>query len=144
MNLFKRTSAVKTISVTDVSDSSIFEIGDSSHIKPRTRALAVQREYELFYGDEGNFEAFPIFTQPLPKPTIDEHVNFSKYNEFPFIQVNHIDVMSISASGILHIGSTKTIVAEARVKHIRQLEDDSNQQQDSSSNEERNDSLSSE
>jgi spore germination protein PE len=144
MNLFKRTSAVKTISVIGVSDSSIFEIGDSYHIKPRSRALAVQREHELFFGDEGNFEAYPIFTKPLPKPIIDEYVNFTKFDKSPFIQVNHIDVISISASGVLHIGSTKTIDAEARVKHIRQLEDDSNQQQDSSSNEERNDSLNSE
>ncbi|MFC0470358.1 spore germination protein GerPE [Halalkalibacter kiskunsagensis] len=142
--MFKRTSSVKTISVTDVSLGSIFEIGDSCHIKPRSKALAVQREYELFFGDEGNFEAFPIFTKPLPKSIIDENVNFTKHNDSPFIYVNHIDVTSCSASGVLHIGSTKTIDAEARVKHIRQLQDDSNQQEDSSPNEERNDSLPSE
>ncbi|WP_332692659.1 spore germination protein GerPE [Halalkalibacter lacteus] len=136
--MFKRTSSVKTISVTDVSIGSVFEIGDSCHVKPRSKALAVQREYELFFGDEGNFEAFPIFTKPIPKPIIDEYVNFKKYNESSFIQVNNIDVISCSASGVLHIGSTKTIDAESRVKHIRQL------QEDSDKNGKRNDSLSSE
>ncbi|WP_100407424.1 spore germination protein GerPE [Bacillus solitudinis] len=123
--MFKRTSNVKTITVTDISNGSIAEIGDSLNITPRSKALAVQREYELFYEDEGNFEAFPLFTQPIPKPIIEEKINLKKYHDSSFIHVNHIDVISFSTAGVMHIGSTKTIDAESRVKHIRQLLNDS-------------------
>jgi len=119
--LFKRTSIVKDIHVRSVSASSIFLIGDSSHITPRSRALAIQRQAELFYGQEGDFNQFPVFYKPIPKPYTDEHVTFSRYNISPFIKVNHIDVLGVSASSVMQIGSTKTYNGEARVKHIRQL-----------------------
>ncbi|WP_416148233.1 spore germination protein GerPE [Salipaludibacillus sp. HK11] len=123
--MYKRTSIVKTIKVRDVLSNSIFEVGDTRHITPRTKVLAVQRKYEQFYSDEGNLDAFPIFTKPLPEPTINRSVNFNKYNESFIINVNHIDVISVSTSSVLHIGSTETINAEARIKHIRQLLNDS-------------------
>lgn len=123
--MFKRTSNVKNINVTNVSFSSVFEIGDSCHITPRSKVFAVQREYELFYSDEGNLKTYPIFTMPLPKPMSDESVNFMKYNESFAINVNNIDIIAVSGSGVLHIGSTKTIDSESRTKHIRQLLDES-------------------
>ncbi|MFC0557690.1 spore germination protein GerPE [Halalkalibacter alkalisediminis] len=119
--MFKRTSLVKDIHVRSVSSSSIFQIGDSTHITPRSRALAVQRQAELFYGKEGDFNQYSVFNKPIPKPQTLEHVAFSKYNISPFIKVNHIDILGVSASAVLHIGSTKTFESEARVKHIRQL-----------------------
>ena len=121
ISLFKRTSIVKDIHVRSVSSSSVFLIGDSTHITPRTRALAVQRQAELFYGKEGDFNQYPVFNKPMLKPKTFEQVTFSKYNISPFIKVNHIDILGVSASSVLHIGSTKTYDAEARVKHIRQL-----------------------
>lgn len=107
-----------------ISLSAIFEIGDSTNITPRTRALVVQREFELFFGNEGNFKDYPIFTMTLPELIIDEHINFNKYNESPSIHVHHIKILSASASGVVHIGSSKTINAESRIKHIRQLLDE--------------------
>ncbi|MGJ9383421.1 spore germination protein GerPE [Salipaludibacillus sp. CF4.18] len=124
--MFKRTSVVNKVHVTDVSLNSVFEIGDSWSIKPRSNALAVQREFERFYGDEGDFDAYPIFTIPLPKTLISEHINFTRVNDSSSIYVNKIDITSASASGVLHIGSTKVIDAESRVKHIRQLQGDPN------------------
>ncbi|WP_280771966.1 spore germination protein GerPE [Salipaludibacillus daqingensis] len=120
--MYKRTSVVKNIDVINVSNNSVFEIGDSRFMKPRTKVLAVQREYELFYGDEGNFKYYPIFTDPIPKPVVDESVHVVKYNQTSAIKVNNIDITTLSGSGISHIGSTKTIDAESRIKHIRQLE----------------------
>ena len=117
--MINRTSIVKTIHVNFV--SAIFEIGDSQTIKPRTKALAVQRQYELFFGDEGNFNKYPIFTKPIPKPIMDEPITFTRYNKSSAIHVNNIDITSVAASGVIHIGSTKTIDAEARIKNIRQL-----------------------
>lgn len=122
--MFKRTSNVKNINVRNVFFSSVFEIGDSCHITPRSKVFAVQREYELFYSDEGNLNTYPIFTMPLPKPMSDESVNFIKYNESFAINVNNIDIIAVSGAGVLHIGSTKTIDSESRIKHIRQLLDE--------------------
>ncbi|WP_227936820.1 spore germination protein GerPE [Alkalihalobacillus deserti] len=122
--MYNRTSIVKDIHVRSVASSSIFEIGDSTHITPRSRALAVQRQVELFYGDEGDFNQYPIFNKPIPQPLVNEQVTFTRYNVSPFIKVNHIDILGAAASSVLHIGSTKTIDSESRVKHIRQLLED--------------------
>ncbi|UTW69103.1 spore germination protein GerPE [Anaerobacillus sp. HL2] len=36
-------------------------------IIPRSMALAVQRQKQLFFGNEGDFEQFSIFTKNIPK-----------------------------------------------------------------------------
>ncbi|WP_275980323.1 spore germination protein GerPE [Halalkalibacter alkaliphilus] len=118
--MLKRTSIVHNIKVINVGLSSIFEIGDSLSISPRSKAWALQRQFELFYGNEGHFRD-PVFTRPLPKPDFDEHVCFVRYNESPTIKVNNIFVTAAAASSVLHIGSTQLIDSESRVKHIRQL-----------------------
>jgi spore germination protein PE len=100
--------------------SSILEIGDSYSIKPRSKVWALQRQFELFYGDEGHFRD-PVFTRPLPKPDFDEPVHFVRYNESPTIKVNNIFVTAVAVSSVLHVGSTQLIDSESRVKHIRQL-----------------------
>jgi spore germination protein PE len=116
-----RISLVKTISVSDISTSATLQIGDSIEITPRTKSIAVQRQYELFYSDEGNFDAYSIFSATIPTLKIDKSLVFTKRNEGSTINVNYIDILSASSSSVLHIGSTKTINAESRTKHFRQL-----------------------
>ena len=117
----KRISLVDNIKVTNVSLSSIFQVGDSFRLAPQVRALAVQRQEELFFSDEGNFQAYPVFTRPLPKLVSPLPVTTTRLHDSRFIKVRNINVISASSSGIVHIGSTRQIDAEARVKHIRQL-----------------------
>ncbi|WP_258000400.1 spore germination protein GerPE [Bacillus sp. Marseille-P3661] len=119
--MFRRLSCVNTINIKDVANSAVFEIGDSEQIVPFSRALAVQREAQIFYGNEGNFEDFHIYTQPIPKPNITENVTFNRINEEPTIQVNTVRIIGMSFSSVFQVGSTKLIDSEARVKHIRQL-----------------------
>jgi spore germination protein PE len=119
--MLKRTSIVNHTKVINVSLSSVFQIGDSAQITPRSRALAVQRQLQLFYGNEGNFEQFPIFTIELPKPNWQENITIGRYNPSPFIKVNRINITSVAAASIYHIGSTNYVDSESRVKHIRQL-----------------------
>ncbi|SDH49734.1 spore germination protein GerPE [Alteribacillus bidgolensis] len=121
----KRTSIVKTLKVTDVTTSSVFEIGDAVNIRASSKAFAVQREHELFFTNEGDFEDYPIFTQEISKPIIDEQLNIHRYNDSPYIKVNKINVIGVAASGVFQIGSTKNIENQSRVKHIRQLSDSS-------------------
>lgn len=113
---------VNYTSVTSVSLSSVFLIGDASQVTPRSRALAVQRQFQLFFTNEGNFEEFPIFTMAIPKPKMDTNLTTNRYNLSSFIKVDHIDVKSVSASSLYQIGSNNYIDAESRIKHIRQLD----------------------
>jgi spore germination protein PE len=85
-----------------------------------SRALAVQREAEEFYGNEGNFSSYTVFTKPIPLPPITEEISIITHNDNPIIKVNKIDIIGISSSSILHVGNTRNVSMEVRVKHIRQ------------------------
>ena len=52
----------------------LIQIGDSNEINGLTRALAVQRQREVFFSNEGDFSLFKIFSYPLPLPPIDEPI----------------------------------------------------------------------
>ncbi|MCM3616926.1 spore germination protein GerPE [Sutcliffiella horikoshii] len=109
------------INLHSLSFSSYFHIGDSYFINAKSRALAVKREFPRFYGKEGNFSEFPIFSMQYPMPVITERVNMSVSNPNPNIFVNHIKVKGVSSSSVLQVGSSQTICAEVRIKHTRQL-----------------------
>lgn len=97
------------------------EIGDSSFIQGVSRAIAVQREAEIFFGNEGDFKSYPIFTESIPLPPLNEHITMHTTQLNPVIKVRNIDVIGVSASSLLHIGSSKHISMESRVEHIRHL-----------------------
>ncbi|RKO61560.1 spore germination protein GerPE [Caldibacillus debilis] len=117
----KRVSRVHSVLVETISFSSLLQIGDSMVIDGCSRAIAVQREKELFFGSEGNFSAYPVFrhrirfpeTTPVPLLTRQERGS---------INVNRVHVTGLAASSILHIGSNEQTRLESRIKHIRQLE----------------------
>lgn len=116
----KRISVVNYLEVDIITLGSVLEVGDADEITPRHKALAVQREKELFYGTEGNFN-YPVFTRPIPQPVMHTPVNITRRNESNFIKVNYIDIISVSLASIAQIGSNRIVDTEARVKHIRQL-----------------------
>lgn len=118
----KRISIVNTTRVASIALSSVFQIGDSTQITQRSQALAVQRQRQFFYGREGNLNAFTIFTTEIPKLDPIEDIVVQRYNHVSFIKVDRINIKSVSAASVYHIGSTTNIDAETRIKHIRQLE----------------------
>jgi len=117
-----RTAKVDFLKVDSAGLSSVIQIGDSTHIYALNRAIAVQRQHELFYSHEGNFNRFGIFSYALPIPSIDEPITIQSTALQPMIKVGSIDVIGISSTAILHIGNSKYIQGEARTLHIRQLE----------------------
>lgn len=119
--MLSRMSQVDYLTINSVSASSLCQVGDSTHMVLRTRALAVKREFPFFYGNEGSFDDYNVFSEPIPQPTI-ETINMQVNNVTPFIKVNRIDIKGCSFSSVIHIGSTCTLDAEARIKHIRQLD----------------------
>jgi spore germination protein PE len=119
--MLKRTACVDHIKINSVIFSSVLQIGDSQQIQAFSRALAVQREAEIFYGNEGNFAAFPVFSEPIPFDSDYETVNISAHNINPILKVGNIDILGVSSSAIVHLGNSCNVSMEARVKHIRQL-----------------------
>ncbi len=120
--MLRRITCVDHIKIDSVSFSSIFQIGDSEQIQAISRALAVQREAEIFFDNEGNFNAYSIFSEAIPfQPADAENVTFSTHNLNPVLKVRNIDIMGASSSSVVHLGNSCNIAMEARVKHIRQL-----------------------
>lgn len=124
--MLQRVSSVGGILVRSVLFSSTVLLGDSVNLFGYSRALAVQREREIFFGDEGNFN-HRVFFQPLYLADIYEPVNTFTFNQKPVIKVGTIDIKGISSASVLQVGSTAHIKMESRIKHIRQLEDQGQQ-----------------
>ncbi|MBY0121075.1 spore germination protein GerPE [Bacillus sp. S/N-304-OC-R1] len=119
--MLSRTSIVDHLHVDTTIFSSVVQIGDSKFIQGFSRALADQRETDVFFGNEGSFEAFYAFTKPIPIPPINDYVAMQTTNLCPAIKVNNIFINGVSTTGIVHIGSSQHISLEARIKHIREL-----------------------
>ncbi|MBM7586474.1 spore germination protein PE [Bacillus pakistanensis] len=123
--MLHRYSVVNRIILDTLSFSSVLEIGDSNNIRSSSKVYAVQREQELFYGSEGNFND-PIFTEPIPLPPLVFDVAIQKINERPNIVVNCIDITGVSSASVVQIGQTCDAYSEARVKNIRHLQNGEN------------------
>jgi len=120
--MLTRISKVDSIHVISCLFASAIQIGDSDSINGLTRAIALQRQREIFYGQEGDFSLFKIFTYQFPPSPIDEPLTVHRTSTNPVIKVGSIDVTAISSTSFLHIGSTEKVQMESRVLHIRQLE----------------------
>ncbi len=118
--MIPRLSVVDNFHLRTLAYSSILEIGDSNQILPYSKALAVQREEEIFFGNEGHFN-FPLFLTLIPRPQISEQIQINRINESSEIHVHSVDITAASFSGVIHIGSTNHIEGESWIKHIRQL-----------------------
>ncbi|MBD8003820.1 spore germination protein GerPE [Bacillus norwichensis] len=116
-----RGSVVKTMDIKSAIFGSVIEIGDTVHLRAYTDALAVQRNKELFFGNEAHFN-YNTFKKPIPIPPLPWPLPIiRRYNEQPDIKVGNIHLITISSSAIVQIGTTSDINSEARVLHIRQI-----------------------
>ena len=122
LTMWKRNSFVQFVDVKSLILSGVVEIGDTVQLKANHNVIAVQREQEIFFGNEGNFEDYPIFSEPIPIPSLPAPGPMIRiYHEAPNIRVGQIHIKGISTSGMMQIGSTNTVCLESRVLHIRQL-----------------------
>ena len=122
--MFQRTSVVDSINISTVSFSSIVELGDATYHQALSRAIAVQRQKELFYGSESDYKDYDVFKEPIPLIPIMENVECHFENLKPIIKVHNINITGISSASLLQIGNCRHIYTEARIKHIRQFEQD--------------------
>jgi spore germination protein PE len=121
--MYKRMSCVNNLDIVSILFSSVCQIGDSSSINSSVKVLAVQREFPFFLAQEGKFEDYKVFTEPFTPPK-HEFNKMLVINECPAIKVNHVKIIGVSSSSVIHIGSNETTYAEARVLNIRQLSGD--------------------
>lgn len=119
--MLQRTSVVDILKINSSSFASTIQLGDSQMINGVSRALAVQREADVFFGNEGNFSAYSVFTEPIPFQPITENITKVTHNLKPLIKVNKISILAMSSSSILQVGNSVNVSLEARIKHIRQL-----------------------
>jgi spore germination protein PE len=119
--MLQRTSCVDNINIKTVSFASTVQLGDSCIINGLSRALAVQRETDIFYGNEGSLSSYRVYSEPIPFLPINEPFSYSRQNPNPLIKVSKIDIIGISSSSLLHVGNSRHVSMEARIKHIRQL-----------------------
>lgn len=114
-----RLSHVERMNILNVSNTSVFEIGDSVNVHTYSRVLALKRTRPIYIGQEHDFSDYDVFHQPIPRRLVYEPLNMNVFNQNPLISVGSIESNSVSTASILHIGSTTNIAAEAHVKHVR-------------------------
>ncbi|MFE6797839.1 spore germination protein GerPE [Paenibacillus chitinolyticus] len=106
--------------VFSVSSAAVFQIGDNGGIHTRFRALALQREIPVYLGDEGSFEAYPIFARPHPEVQFPPEAEKTTRN-LGTIQVGPVKVLGVSASSVMQVGGSGPVSLQSRIKHIRQF-----------------------
>lgn len=124
--MLKRISKVREINVQIVSFSSHLQIGDCKNIYAVSHSLAVKRDQELFFGNEGNLQDFTVFSMPLTLPPITEKLIYRKQNSCGSIFVKDIHTLGVSSSSIIQIGSNDQITLESRRKEIRHITEPKN------------------
>ncbi|WFA06397.1 spore germination protein GerPE [Bacillus sp. HSf4] len=114
---------MKFLKVQSVLISSTLKIGDTDELNLKTKILAVQRSLSLFFGNEGSLrqEDFQLYRQPIPQLLPETGVRSAFFHEVPVIRVRAIKVLGVSTSSVAQVGSTRRIMADSRVKHIRKL-----------------------
>ncbi|WP_188207096.1 spore germination protein GerPE [Alkalibacillus aidingensis] len=118
-----RDSVVKTVNCQSTDNSSSIRIGDTKWLTPQSVALAVQREgayYSREFQERHTFQYYHFMDQPFPKQLQPFQCKVSRQEKQP-IKVGNINVIGITASSTLHVGSLEHGDAFSKIKHVRQL-----------------------
>jgi spore germination protein PE len=116
----ERTSHVQFMKLYSIGYASALFIGDLYEFKPATLVLAIQREISRFSGSEGELEAYPLFSVPIPQLQPLFQTRLEIVNTIPEIRVGTIRILAVSTSSSLHVGRLHHTVAQSRVKNIRE------------------------
>ncbi|MBY6038113.1 spore germination protein GerPE [Fictibacillus nanhaiensis] len=114
-----RTSVVDEVKVNSLDLSAVFQTGDTEKIQCYSAALAIQRESTKFGTFDISLNKYSIFSEEVTVPVCPV-INIKKtFHANPFIRVGKVDIIGISSSALLHIGSVQQMSLQSRVKHIR-------------------------
>lgn len=113
--------------VNTVAFSSIINIGDSVHFNPRFKAIAVQREGNVWNEDyDYRFSDYSLFQRQAKWIDLDIALEINSIHH-DGIKVHSVSISDVSQSSLYQVGGLKKINAETRLKHIRILREDSNE-----------------
>jgi spore germination protein PE len=105
--------------------SGIFNIGDTVYFTPRSNAIAVQREGNVWNGNYGvQFEWYSVFQRPAkwienPLPVVSETNHHNG-----IISVNCVSILGVTQSAGVQFGGIDYIDSESRIKHIRSIKEE--------------------
>ncbi|MFD1361022.1 spore germination protein GerPE [Lentibacillus salinarum] len=117
----KRTAAVDKINLNSLTYSAIFNIGDTTDARPRSKGIAVQKEGASFHEDDGiYFKEYALFNREANRPTTTATVQKHNFHHRDSIQVDNVNIIGVSQTAIFQVGSIDKVDSEARIKHIRQ------------------------
>ncbi|GGB68230.1 spore germination protein GerPE [Fictibacillus barbaricus] len=114
-----RTSVVDCVIVNSVVDTGVLQTGDSEKINSYSAALAIHRENTKFGTFDVPLSKYKVFSQSVLVPVCPSIKTKQTYNANPYIRVGKINILGISSSALLHIGSVNDMTLQSRVKHIR-------------------------
>jgi spore germination protein PE len=114
-----RTSVVDEVKINSLASSSILQTGDTEKIQCFCAVLAIQRESTNFGRFDIPLNKYDIFSQPVLVPECPPINIKQTFNATPFIRVGKVDILGVSSSALLHIGSVNHMSLQSRVKHIR-------------------------
>ncbi|WP_033829560.1 spore germination protein GerPE [Bacillus andreraoultii] len=119
--MLKRLSQVQKIDVQIITFSSHLQIGDSNTINAYSIILSSKRDQELYFGTEADDKEkdYVVFSLPLVQLPIYEQLYYKKENLCGSIYVQNVNVIGVSSSSIIHIGSNDRLFLENRRKEIR-------------------------
>jgi spore germination protein PE len=119
--MWQRTSRVEKI-VTDVlSFAGVIQLGEIKHLNCYRISFALQREQELFFGNEAPLEIFKKFYQAPEYEPIYEDIQITFQHNNPCIFVKEINLLAVSNDAVLHIGNGDLVELESKTLNIRQL-----------------------
>ena len=119
--MWQRSSRVENISIQLLTFSGVVQLGEVNYIDDYRLTLAVQREHELFFGNEAPIELFQTFYKEPEFEPIYENIRMTFQHKNPCIHVNKICLQGVSNSGIMHIGNGDWVNLNSRTLHIRHL-----------------------
>lgn len=114
-----RTSLVKEVKINSVASSSFLQAGDTERIQCSSAVLAIQRQSTKYGTFELTFNKYDIFSQEVFTPLCPEVKIKESFHANPFIKVGKIDILGVSSSSIIHLGSVHKMSLQSRVMHIR-------------------------
>ncbi|GIO25718.1 spore germination protein GerPE [Ornithinibacillus bavariensis] len=118
--MLHRLVQIKEVDLNTMTFSGIFNIGDTVNFSPRSKAIAVQREGNVWNTSyDVHFHYYPIFQ--LPAKWIEKPIPVvSKNNHHDgIISVNCVSIQAVTQAAGIQFGGIDYINAESRIKHIR-------------------------
>lgn len=119
----KRMVYVNEIDVISTLIASGLLIGDVYSIQPSSNAVAVQAEGPERLDEIIDFDQFDIFSREPSFFLQPVNLNAFSYSTKP-INVNTVDITSISTSSVVQIGGVDHVHSRSRIKHIRRLKEE--------------------